>query len=200
MAEVSRRTLVLGACSVAGLFALGGASKALTGNDALLRPPGGQDEARFIGACLKCDKCRSICPEDCITVCVVEDGLVNYRTPRIDFRKGLCTFCGECIGVCPTKALDSFDEATDKIGIAVVDSSECLAYQKSGCRVCVDSCIYEAITLNDTGKPIVDADLCNGCGRCEYYCPSASYGTYDGSSNRGINVVKTSTAAEGGAQ
>lgn len=190
MAAISRRTLLYGAGALVGLAAVGGAGVALAGDGQLLRPTGGQDEARFVGACLKCDKCRSICPENCITICVVEDGLVNYRTPRIDFRKGYCTFCGECIDVCPTDALTAFDEAVDKIGVAVVDRNECIAVQKGGCRVCVDACIYDAITLDSANCPVVDVAKCNGCGRCEYACPSASWRSYSGSKNRGINVRK----------
>lgn len=173
---------------VAALCAVGGTATALAGDGQLLRPPGGQDEARFIGACLKCDKCRSICPEGCLTTCVVEDGLVNYRTPRIDYRKGFCTFCDECIAVCPTKALVSFNPDAERIGLAVVDAQECIAFQKGGCRVCVEACTYGAITLDSIGNPVVDEMLCNGCGRCEFACPSASWRAYTGSKRRGINV------------
>lgn len=189
MPGISRRTAVAGLGGVAALFALGGAGTALAGEGALLRPPGGQDEARFIGACLKCDKCRSICPEGCLTTCVLEDGLVNYRTPRADFRKGACTFCGECAAVCPTGALGPFDPAVDRIGVAVVDRGECIAWQKGGCRVCADACAYGAIALDAQGCPVVDEAACNGCGRCEQACPSASWRAYSGARNRGINVV-----------
>lgn len=185
---VSRRAFALGAAGVAGMFAVGGAGVALAGDGSLLRPPGGQDEEAFIARCLKCDKCRSICPENCLTTCVLENGLVNYRTPRIDFRKGYCTFCNECIEVCPTNALVAFDPAKERIGLAVVDTSECIAYQGAGCHACVDACEYDAITLNETEKPVVHADLCNGCGKCELECPSATYRMYSGSSARGINV------------
>ena len=59
----SRRMFVAGALSVASLFALGGAGKALAGQRVPMRPPGAQDEARLWGACIKCDRCRSVCPE-----------------------------------------------------------------------------------------------------------------------------------------
>ena len=190
MAEISRRSFVYGAGSLVGLFAVGGVAVAAPKDEGLLRPPGGQDESAFLAACLRCDKCRSICPENCISICTLEDGFLNYRTPRIDFHKGQCTFCDECINVCPTKAFSAFNEETDKIGVAVVDTEQCIAYHLGGCQVCADNCIYGAITMSDTGKPIVDESLCNGCGRCEYACPSASLGTYQGSKTRGINVQK----------
>lgn len=190
MSELSRRGFLCGACSIAGLFAVGGIASATPCNSELLRPPGGQDETRFAATCLHCDKCRSICPEGCISLGTLEDGLVSYRLPKMDFHKGICTFCGECIAVCPTKALQPFDESADSIGIAMVDSEECIAYTQGGCQLCADSCIYGAIAISDAGKPVVDESLCNGCGRCEFACPSASLGTYDGSKTRGINVVK----------
>lgn len=190
MADISRRTFLYSAGALAGLFAVGGVAAATPKNSSLLRPPGGQDEAAFLAACLRCDKCRSICPENCISICTLEQGLVNYRTPRIDFHKGQCTFCDECINVCPTKALDSFNEETNKIGVAVVDTEQCIAYHLGGCQVCADNCTYDAISMTSSGKPVVNEQLCNGCGRCEYACPSASLGAYQGSKLRGINVQK----------
>lgn len=190
MTDISRRTFLYSAGAVAGLFAVGGVAAATPKDNSLLRPPGGQDEAAFLAACLRCDKCRSICPENCISICTLEQGLVNYRTPRIDFHKGQCTFCNECINVCPTKALDSFNEETNKIGVAVVDTEQCIAYHLGGCQVCADNCTYGAISMTSSGKPVVNEQLCNGCGRCEYACPSASLGAYQGSKLRGINVQK----------
>ncbi len=189
-AQVSRRGVLMGAAGFSALFAVGGAGVALAGDGELLRPPGGQDEAAFIASCLKCDKCRSICPENCLTYCVVEDGLVNYRTPRIDFHKGFCTFCNKCIEVCPTDALMAFNPETEKIGVAVVNNDLCIAAVKGGCRVCVDVCRYDAITLDGANVPQVNAELCNGCGECEYACPTGSYFSYSGSKKRGINVEK----------
>lgn len=186
--QMSRRAFALGTGSVAALFALGAAGPAIAGTKGVLRPPGGQDEKAFIASCLMCDKCRSICPENCLTTCVLEDGIANFRTPRIDFRKGYCTFCDECIEVCPTRALLPFDEGKDSIGIAVVNEDEYIAFLGSGCHVCVDACRYGAISLSATDKPVVDAALCNGCGQCEFECPSAKYRVWTGSDKRGINV------------
>ena len=173
------------------MVALGGVGKALAGEEELLRPPGAQDEARFLKLCLKCDRCRSVCPQTCITIATLEQGLVNARTPRMDFHKGICDFCGKCAEVCPTGAiLPGFDETAERIGIAVIDRDECLAFSGSGgCRKCIDECPYEAIMLDGT-VPRVIAGACNGCGICEYACPSGSLRAFTGDrKRRGINVV-----------
>ncbi len=197
MRGITRREAVLGGAFACGLVACGGLTQAFAGEGAILRPPGGQDKGRFAAMCIRCDRCRSACPQNCISVAHVEDGFVNARTPRIDFRKGACDFCGKCIEACPTQALVAFDESREKIGLAVVDVRECLAYRSTGCKVCFEKCPYEAISLEGNNKPVVDAKRCNGCGLCEFLCPSASLGSYGGSTKRGINVEVCGGTAKG---
>ena len=81
--RISRREVVTGGVAVAALLALGGTGVALAGERQLLRPPGGQDEGRLWGACIKCDRCRSACPHGAIDVAHLEDGIVNARTPSL---------------------------------------------------------------------------------------------------------------------
>ncbi|WP_304854088.1 4Fe-4S dicluster domain-containing protein [Adlercreutzia caecimuris] len=187
-ANVTRRGVIVGALSVAGLFALGFTGRAFAGEASLVRPPGGQDESRFLSLCLRCDKCRSVCPLDCISTAPLEDGIVNARTPYLNFEKGYCDFCNLCIDVCPVRALEPFDPSVNKVGIAVVDEDECVAWKQTGCTICAEVCPFDAITLSETGKPIVDIEACNGCGLCENACPSASYMHYAGARRRGINI------------
>jgi ferredoxin-type protein NapG len=188
----SRRAFCVSVAGVVGLFALGGVSEAFAG-ETLLRPPGGQDENAFRARCIRCDRCRSICPRSCITIATLEQGLENVRTPRVDFRKEYCDFCGRCADVCPTAAIEAFDKeafvsGARRIGVAVVDTDECLAWKTGGCQVCAGVCPYHAITLDDASRPVVDPTLCNGCGCCEFACPSASYRSYSGSGRHGINI------------
>jgi len=184
----TRRSVVKGAIGFAGVFAVGGIGVAVGGSEDLLRPPGGQDEARFAAACTKCNRCRSICPENAIVTSGIEDGFVNARMPKLDFHSGYCTFCGKCIDVCPTGALKPFDYLSERIGTAVIDEDRCLAWNQRGCDRCIDACSYEAITKDEAGRPVIDADKCNGCGICTYVCPASSFGSYSGDRKRGVSV------------
>lgn len=193
MAGITRRDLIGGAAGAVVLIALGGGAKMAYGFDErLLRPPGGQDEAHFLATCIRCDRCLTVCPTEVISLANLDHGIVNARTPYLDFRQGYCTFCdGEyrCIANCPTGALLPFDCSKEKIGVAVVSTDLCISYGAAGgCRVCADACEYEAITLDDRGRPTVNADLCNGCGACEEVCPSNVYRDFATSGDRGINV------------
>lgn len=193
MSGITRRDLIGGVAGAAVLVALGAGGKVAYGaSDPLLRPPGGQDEAHFIATCIRCDRCVTVCPTEAIAVANLDKGVVNARTPYLNFHQGYCTFCdGEyrCIANCPTEALRPFDGAVDKIGIAVVDSDLCITFSAAGgCRICVDECPYEAISLDEHGRPVVDVDACNGCGACEEKCPSSVYRNYSKTTRRGINV------------
>ena len=186
--------MLAGAGCVAVMAVIGGAGRAFAGDGSLLRLPGAQDEQRFLATCLKCDKCRSVCPQNCVSLATVEEGLVVARTPKLDFHKGYCDFCGKCIEVCPTGALRSFDETAEKLGVAVVQKDRCLSYFQ-GCTVCEDSCAFDALAFVD-GHPVVDGDACNGCGQCEFECTALVYGTFAGGTRRGIVVVPPEAAGQ----
>ena len=237
---VTRRNLLLGCAGAVVLLGLGGVSRYAFGNTRLLRPPGGQNEEHFLATCIKCDRCRSVCPRGAILVANLEDGLINARTPRMDFHSrrfvssvreeeliaehsaetgesliataegalfdqgmklvqdasgsSFCDFCNLCIESCPTGALKPFDPRTEWIGEAVLVPSVCIAFEKrGGCRKCVDFCPFNAITLDENMRPVIDPSHCNGCGVCENICPANSYRTYKSAGSRGINV-EASTA------
>ena len=195
---LSRRALFAGTGAFAAMFAVGGVAYAFDGKGALVRPPGGQDESHLLGACIKCDRCRSACPHMAVDIAHLEDGFLQARTPSMSFAKGYCDFCegkGEylCVANCPTGALIAgFDPEHDKLGIAKVDTDECLLYRGAAGRCskeCIAACTWDALSWSETEGLVVNEDACNGCGRCEHYCPSTSYGSYTGSGKHGINVV-----------
>lgn len=201
MEDVTRRTLIAGGAGAAVMLALGGVSKYAFAGTALLRPPGGQDEDHFIATCIKCDRCRSVCPLNCISVANMNDGLLSARTPKLDYHKGYCNFCNLCIESCPTGALAPFDPKADWIAPAIIDMKLCIAYQPegSGCKKCNDICPFGAIHADSHGRPVVDANKCNGCGLCEYICPSNSYRSFKGIRKRAICVEVSGASRKGGA-
>lgn len=196
---ITRRRFVAAGCAAAALVASGPLVAFAGSSDGALYPPGGQDEGRLISHCLHCYRCISACPTSCLEASPLERGVLRFRIPVMDFSAGYCTFCDECRKVCPTGALLPFDASAQKVGLARLDSSQCVAYRSPGsCKLCVDACEYHAITLNSGGIPVVDDGRCNGCGACQNKCPSATYLAYsaDSSGLRGINVVPVDEAGE----
>lgn len=191
--SVSRRTFAFGAVGAAALFGLGGVK--YLPEASLVRPPGGQDQLEVITSCIHCEKCREVCPKHAIAPAHIEDGLLNARTPRMAFRNGWCDFCAEieggprCVAVCPTGALAKQRPEPDIIGKAYIVEDWCLVFRGMGCHDCVDACDYEAMEQDEYGNPVVIADKCNGCGKCEYVCISLTAGSLQGATDRAI-VVK----------
>lgn len=188
-ATPTRREFVAGTCLFAGMLALGGGAKAFAADDGqLLRPPGGQDEARLRALCVKCDRCRQVCPQGCIETVSAGKGFLDARTPMLNLHRGACDFCNRCIEVCPTGALQAFDPAKDKIGVAVLDTQKCIAYARGLCVVCEGSCPYDALTFDASGHPQVNEAACNGCGECVMACNVNVNRSFDGSFDRAIEV------------
>lgn len=171
---------------------LGGAGTLVQGKE-LLRPPGGQKESSLLSKCIRCDRCRSICPTSVISLAKINDGLLQSRTPTLNFHQGYCDFCNKCVEVCPTGALEPFDRDTVKLGQAVIQKDICIAWHTGTCTICAEKCPYEAIELDEFNRPIVLEEKCNGCGVCEYECPALILRAYIGGNVRGIVVTPPSS-------
>ena len=197
-ASISRRTLCLGVGASAVMLGLGAAK--LAPAQAQVRPPGAQDEDRLLGACVRCGRCVEACPHHAITLQHMEDGILGMRTPVMDFSADYCTGCADeadsvskCELVCPTGAIslpEDTDAASVVIGLAVLDTEQCLAYRLAGCRFCYDACPFQAIELQVNDRPVVVNDRCTGCGACESVCVSLKEGSIQrGATERAIHVV-----------
>ena len=202
---ISRRTLCLGVGGAVVMLGLGGLK--FVGTAPITRPPGGQDEDHLVSACIRCQKCVEICPRHAITPAHVETGLINLRTPTMDFHEDYCDWCREenggdplCVKVCPTQALKLPEGATAEntiIGLAVIDKDQCLAFRLTGCRFCYDACPYEAIELDENNRPHVVNDNCNGCGACESVYVSLQNGSISSGARERAIVIRPLAAIEG---
>lgn len=165
----------------------------LNGKGPFVRPPGAVSQDQFLSLCLKCEKCLEICPTSVIQTTPLQDGLVNFRTPVLDFQKGYCNFCMKCVDVCPTGALnqETYIQSSN-LGIAEIDPEACIAWSWKGCGLCVSKCPFEAIRFDHAKRPVVITEKCNGCGVCENICPRPMLRSYNINNSKGI-VVKPIT-------
>jgi ferredoxin-type protein NapG len=180
----TRRGVICGAVGAVALLALGCVD--IVSSEALVRPPGAQDEDMLLATCIRCQKCMEVCPQNAINITHIENGLLQARLPKMDFHLGWCNFCEDvnggprCAAVCPTGAIAKIDSPTVTIGVAQLTREWCLAYRGTGCHSCQDACTYNAITLDADHVPVVNESVCNGCGACENACISLSAGSLSG--------------------
>jgi len=159
----------------------------------VIRPPGVNNEAKFIDTCARCGNCMKVCITSGLHPILLKSGIEALWTPQlvpeIGYCENNCTLCGE---VCPTKAIPELkleQKKKEKLGLAIIDESICYPHsQGKQCIVCEEHCPVsdKAIKLKDTtiklknvtmnnGEviklPYVDKDLCVGCGICQNKCP-----------------------------
>jgi Polyferredoxin len=149
----------------------------------LIRPPGALPEELFLTRCIACGECMKACPNHALGPCGFTGSLMRLSTPRLLPRIGFCEpECTACSHVCPTVAIRPIplvDKPFIKIGTAIVDQSRCIAWRgERRCLTCMGHCPYQAIDeksalqgVDGPSGPMVDKDLCTGCGKCEYVCP-----------------------------
>lgn len=169
----------------------------IKGTNKSFRPPWALPEKYFIDFCTRCDQCIDACFDELIV-----KGAGGY--PQMDFKRGGCDFCEDCLNVCESKALiktpinshQTVDNNNSKIREALpesdtkkdsgsylppwhikanIDLTNCLSMNATICRSCGESCDDEAIKFNlklgGIAEPVLDIDLCTGCGACFAACP-----------------------------
>nr|WP_083483069.1 ferredoxin-type protein NapF [Thauera sp. 63] len=133
------------------------------------RPPWAREERDFISSCTRCDACIDACPT---AILVRADG----GFPAVDFSRGECTFCGDCVTHCAPRALLRPAEGDAPWSFKASIGQACLAAAGVECRVCGETCPAGAIRfrprIGGVALPQLEAEACTGCGACFAPCPT----------------------------
>lgn len=150
-------------------------------------PPGGMMIGRFHHHCNGCQLCVSKCPSGILTPASTEYGIRGFQQPVVKFRHGFCNYdCTICTEVCPNHALrhlTKLEKHQTQMGQVCFLEENCVVKtQETNCGACAEHCPTGAVKMVPYGKPElslkipeITAELCVGCGACEYICPVRPY-------------------------
>jgi len=148
-------------------------------------PPGAQSLRNMNTHCTACQLCVSACPNHVLRP---SEKLSTLMQPEMTYENGFCRpECVECSKVCPTDviSLTSLAEKSSiAIGQAVWIKENCIVNtDEQQCNACQRNCPTGAIiqVARDPNNekslkiPVVDKEICIGCGACEYLCPARPF-------------------------
>ncbi|HET9823996.1 MAG TPA: 4Fe-4S dicluster domain-containing protein [Chitinophagaceae bacterium] len=149
-----------------------------------ITPPGAVDVKRFNTRCTACHLCVSKCPSNVLKPTFLEYGLAGMLQPTLEFQHGYCNYhCTVCADVCPSNALEKIspkEKKTLQIGHVYYIKENCVVVTDgTDCGACSEHCPTQAVSMKpykgDLRIPVIDQNLCVGCGGCEYICPTRPY-------------------------
>ena len=145
-------------------------------------PPGAVSLKNMKNHCTACQLCVSACPNGVLRP---STDLLTLMQPEASYERGYCRpECVRCSEVCPAGAINLIDVAEKssiQIGHAVWTRELCVPIKDGQeCGNCARHCPTGAITMvpsdaNDPKSlkiPVVNDEMCIGCGACENLCPS----------------------------
>ncbi|MDD5546701.1 MAG: 4Fe-4S binding protein [Candidatus Omnitrophica bacterium] len=152
----------------------------------VIRPPAALEESEFIDRCVRCGNCMKVCPTNGLQPVSFQSGIEGVWTPQLVPEIGYCEYnCTLCGRTCPTGAIRGVSlevKHETRLGLAAVDRSICIAWaENKQCVVCEEHCpvAEKAIKLKrdtingvEVLRPLVDGNLCVGCGACQNKCPT----------------------------
>lgn len=149
-----------------------------------ITPPGSANVRRFNDRCTACHLCVGKCPSNVLKPSFMEYGLIGMLQPTMSFQHGYCNYqCTVCTEICPSGALEPLTEKEKKgvqVGHVVYIEENCVVVTDgTDCGACSEHCPTQAVSMQpykgDLRIPVIDEDLCVGCGGCEYICPTRPY-------------------------
>ena len=118
------------------------------------------------GRCVACRTCEEVCSDTFFDRVSADKSRIQIYEGQDAHRAEFCNQCGECIEVCPTKAL-----ARDRRGVVRLEDPLCV-----GCLSCVGFCPYAVMFWHaDEILPF----KCIACGVCARECPEEALETLD---------------------
>jgi ferredoxin-type protein NapG len=141
-----------------------------------IRPPYAIPEMEFLLACTRCNACIEACPHQVIFPLSNRLGTEVLATPAMSLANKACMLCEgyPCVSACEPKALyidvEAEEAAPPKIANIAIDESTCLPFQGPECGACVSACPIPGAMRLDMEKPVIEPQLCVGCGQCRVAC------------------------------
>ena len=145
-----------------------------------ITPPGSISIQHFQKHCTSCHLCVSKCPSKVLKPAFLEYGFAGIMQPTMEFEKGFCNYnCNTCSTVCPTNAINSItldEKRLTQVGKVVFIEELCVVHTDgTSCGACSEHCPTQAVKMipykNGLTIPLIDVEICVGCGGCEYICP-----------------------------
>lgn len=87
----------------------------------------------------------------------------------------ICNCCKDCCDTLKVWRDGVLPLINSTYYLSVIDQEVC-----TGCGLCVDRCLTEAIKLNDNEKAERDESCCLGCGICARFCPEEAISLKEG--------------------
>ena len=147
-----------------------------------LTPPGSLSAKDFAQHCTACQLCIAECPNQVLRP---SESLETLMQPTMEYERGYCRpECTRCSQVCPTGAIRPItveEKTAHQIGHAVWIKENCLPVTDGvSCGNCARHCpvgAIEMVPLDENAEewteiPVVNEEICIGCGACENLCPA----------------------------
>ena len=195
--DASRRNFVKGLALVASAATVKAAAKTVDGGLATiedkqlperktpLTPPGSLSVKHFAQHCTACQLCIAECPNQVLRP---SEKLETLMQPVMEYERGYCRpECVHCSQVCPAGAILPItveEKTAQQIGHAVWVKKNCLPVTEGvDCGNCARHCPVGAIEMvpldEDADEwieiPVVNEEVCIGCGACENLCPARPF-------------------------